>query len=106
MAVEYLALAISSFLIGEILSKLKIKALLVFQSLKNTRANLTKLATKVSKKGSSYLVFGVGKRVFNMHHSKFGWMLAGVALIFSNLALLSFSFGFIIHHLVREKSIF
>lgn len=106
MVVQYLALALSSFLIGEALAKLKIKVLFVFQGLESAKMNLRKLSNKVSKKSSSNLIFGFGKRIFNLHHSKFGWVLAGIALIFANLSLLSFSSGFIIHHLIREKSLF
>lgn len=106
MVVQYFALALSSFLIGEILAKLKLRVLLAFQGLETAKMNLRKLANKISKKSNSGIIFSFGKRFFNMHHSRFGWALAGVAVVLANLSLLSFSSGFIIHHLIREKSLF
>ncbi|OGI15576.1 hypothetical protein A3K63_01505 [Candidatus Micrarchaeota archaeon RBG_16_49_10] len=103
---EYIALAVSSFIIGELLQKSKLRVMLVFDNLKTAKRNLRDLSGKVVKKGSSGLIFGFGKKVFNTHHSKFGWMLAGIGILSANVALLSLSAGFIIHHLVREKSIF
>jgi hypothetical protein len=103
---EYIALAISSFIIGELMEKSKLRVMLVFDNLKTAKENLRDMSDKVVKKGSSGVIFGFGKRVFNTHHSKLGWLLAGVGLAFASVPLISFSSGFIIHHLIREKSIF
>jgi hypothetical protein len=103
---EYIALAISSFILGELLEKSKLRIMLVVDKVNTAKKNLRTLSTKAVKKGSSGLIFGFGKRVLNTHHSKFGWVLAGIGIALLNVPLLVFSSGFIIHHLIREKSLF
>jgi hypothetical protein len=103
---EYIALAVSSFIIGELMEKSKLRIMLVFDNLNTAKKNLRALSTKAVKKGSSGLIFQFGKKVFNTHHSKFGWLLAGIGVALASIPLVCFSSGFIVHHIIREKSLF
>ncbi len=110
LALEYGMLTLASFLTAELIfqrSKLsKLKIVLSLQSIENAKKNILKVANKITKKDSSSLIINIGKRTINLHHSRFGWVLAGISVAISNLSLLAISAGLILHHWIREKKIF
>jgi hypothetical protein len=111
MMIEYMItqqafLAFSGFLIAELVSRLKFRILISLQDLKNIKTNFKKISNKITRKKSSYLVLNLGKKTFDLHHSRLGWALAGISLIVSSLSLLSVSLGIIFHHLIKEKKLF
>lgn len=106
MITQQAFLAFSGFLIAEIISRLKFKILISFQDLRNIKTNFKKISKKITKKTSSYLVLNLGKKTFDLHHSRLGWILAGISMIVSNLSLFSVSLGIIIHHWIKERKIF
>jgi len=99
-------LAFSGFFIAEIVSRGKFKILISFQGLKNIKNNLEKISSKITRKKSSYFVLSFGKKTFNLHHSRLGWILAAISVIISSISLLSVSLGIISHHLIKERKIF
>jgi hypothetical protein len=106
MITQQTFLVFFGFLIAEMVSRAKFKILISFQSLKNIRTNLEKISNKITRKKSSYFVLNLGKKTFDVHHSRIGWFLAVISLIASSLSLLSFSLGIIFHHLIKEKKLF
>jgi|YelNatPaOPRAMG01_1025707.scaffolds.fasta_scaffold37745_3 hypothetical protein len=106
MWLEFTTLSLSSFLAAEIFYRSKIKICLTLQNLENAKKNLIKIAQKVNKKGSSGVILSIGNKVFNFHHSRLGWILAGISMAIANLSLFSVSFGLILHHLIRERKLF
>lgn len=99
-------LAFSGFIIAEIFSRPKYKILISLQGLKNVRTNFAKISKKITRKKSSYLVLNLGKKTLDMHHSRIGWLLAGISVIASSVSLLSVSAGIILHHWIRERKLF
>ena len=106
MLYQYVALSLTSFFIAEILQRLRIRVFLTFQNLRNAKQNIRKIASKIARKESSAIVIAIGKRTINLHHSKFGWLLAGISVITTNLSLLAVSIGLVVHHWIRERKIF
>ncbi|MDI6798660.1 MAG: hypothetical protein QMD12_01520 [Candidatus Aenigmarchaeota archaeon] len=109
MLLECGVLSLSSFLLAEIIfnSRLsKLKIFLSFQNIKNASINIKRVADKIGKRETSGIVINFGNKTFNLHHSIFGWILAGTSVALANLSLLSVSLGLIIHHIIREKKIF
>jgi len=106
MLLEFVALSSLSFLTAEIFYKSKLKILFTLQNLENAKLNIMKTANKIGKKGSSGIVLSLGNKTFNLHHSRFGLILAGISVALANLSLLSVSLGLIIHHIIREKKLF
>ena len=106
MLLEYTVFGLVSFIIAEICHKSKLKIFFTLQNLDGAKNNIIKTAGKIGKKGSSGIILSFGNRTFNFHHSRFGWILAGISVISANISLLSVSLGLIIHHIIREKKIF
>lgn len=98
--------AFSGFLVAEIFYRKNARVLLTFQNLKNVKNNLIKISKKINQKKSSAIVISLGKRTINLHHSRLGWVLAGISVIVSSISLLSVSLGIIFHHMIKERKIF
>ena len=98
---------VSSIVLAEIYDRLNVKTVLTFQrGVSRIRKNIIRVTKKMSKKGSSGVILNLGKRVFHLHHSRAGLALLGAAVIFSNIYILFFSLGLVIHHIIREKKLF
>jgi hypothetical protein len=106
MIAQQTFLAFSGFLIAELVSRPKFRILISLQGFKNIRTNFKKISNKIARKKSSYLVLNLGKRTIDLHHSKLGWLLAGISVIITNLSLLSVSTGIILHHWIKERKVF
>lgn len=102
-----LSLISFTFFLSEILYRMKIKMIFTFQkNLKDAKVNLLKMSKNIGRKGNSAFVINLGNKMFNFHHSRLGWILAGMSVLLTNINLLWLSIGLISHHIIREKKFF
>lgn len=107
IAIQSIALFSSGFIFAELLHRSKIRAFFTFQKgIVHTKKNILTISKVIGKKGTSSLILCFGNKIFNFHHSRFGWLLAAISVAIANLWLFVISSGLIIHHIIREKKIF
>lgn len=107
LLLQNLSLFISSIAMAEAFDKLNIKGVLTLQrGIGRVQKNILELSKEIGNKGSSGVIINLGKKVFNFHHSRFGFLLMVLSVILANISLLFFSLGLVIHHVVREKKLF
>ena len=97
----------SSIILAELYDRFNIKTVLTFQKgVTRIRKNIVAVSKKMKRKGSSGVILNLGKRIYHLHHSRVGIALIGAAVLFSNISLLVFSLGLVLHHAIRERKLF
>jgi hypothetical protein len=99
---EYLVFTSAGFVVAELLSRIKLKTLIVFQRSEKVK-EINSILAKISTRG---VTISFGKKKVDLHHCRLGWGLVGLSILITNLTLLATSLGIILHHLVRERKLF